>query len=302
MLTSIRLATTLARAAQANKLAVRTASTLVTASSHPQACTCARCAPRTSTISSLPTPRALSHLAQQPHPRSCGCARCAPRTSTVSTIVEPPARPISSVATTTTSTRPELDLAATKNKHGLHAHTHTRGMKVRSSIKKYCEGCSIVKRQGTLFVLCSRDPKHKQLVGSVLSCISAGLVLSLAATYFTRFNSDAKWVKSVVSDLTLLAIAGSSFDVSCGLVIATAQHFYLFRCWITSGRSNVVVVLIASAVSLASFAVSTYLTIVASKNRRIVASDDVRKVGVSSCFFPTEARVVWKSSDPIVSH
>jgi ribosomal protein L36 len=36
-------------------------------------------------------------------------------------------------------------------------------MKVRSAVKKYCDGCSIVRRKGTVFVICSKDAKHKQV-------------------------------------------------------------------------------------------------------------------------------------------
>ncbi|KAK9728707.1 hypothetical protein K7432_000853 [Basidiobolus ranarum] len=43
--------------------------------------------------------------------------------------------------------------------------TFYRGMKVRSSIKKMCEGCSIVRRRGRRYVICNRDPKHKQRQG-----------------------------------------------------------------------------------------------------------------------------------------
>ncbi|SOV08931.1 uncharacterized protein UDID_04627 [Ustilago sp. UG-2017a] len=38
-----------------------------------------------------------------------------------------------------------------------------RGMKVRSSVKKFCDGCSVVRRKGRLYVICSKDPKHKQV-------------------------------------------------------------------------------------------------------------------------------------------
>ncbi|TFK57104.1 hypothetical protein OE88DRAFT_98837 [Heliocybe sulcata] len=56
-----------------------------------------------------------------------------------------------------------------------HVHNHaapalahpaqllTRGMKVRSSIKVMCDGCKIVRRKGRLYVICSNDPKHKQV-------------------------------------------------------------------------------------------------------------------------------------------
>ncbi|MFL2695791.1 MAG: 50S ribosomal protein L36 [Gammaproteobacteria bacterium] len=37
-------------------------------------------------------------------------------------------------------------------------------MKVRSSVKKICKNCKIVKRSGTLFVICS-NKRHKQRQG-----------------------------------------------------------------------------------------------------------------------------------------
>jgi large subunit ribosomal protein L36 len=37
-------------------------------------------------------------------------------------------------------------------------------MKVRSSIKKICEKCKIVKRKGIIYVICA-NPKHKQRQG-----------------------------------------------------------------------------------------------------------------------------------------
>ncbi|GAA5885231.1 hypothetical protein JCM16303_005966 [Sporobolomyces ruberrimus] len=162
MLTTIR--PTALRTLRSAPTGVRSVSSLLTPSSHPQLCTCARCAPRTSTISSLPTPRStrsISHLTntEASHPRSCGCARCAAKISPISTIISPPSRPLSSVS----AKRPEASTVNVEKKQG--TAESKRGMKVRSSIKKYCEGCSIVKRQGTLFVLCSRDPKHKQRQG-----------------------------------------------------------------------------------------------------------------------------------------
>ncbi|MBD3277678.1 MAG: 50S ribosomal protein L36 [Candidatus Fermentibacteraceae bacterium] len=38
-------------------------------------------------------------------------------------------------------------------------------MKVRSSVKKICEYCRIVRRRGKVLVICSRNPKHKQRQG-----------------------------------------------------------------------------------------------------------------------------------------
>ncbi|KAK0198336.1 ribosomal protein L36-domain-containing protein [Armillaria mellea] len=53
------------------------------------------------------------------------------------------------------------------HRHGLQSLTETphlaRGMKVRSSVKTMCEGCSIVRRKGRVYVICSKNPKHKQV-------------------------------------------------------------------------------------------------------------------------------------------
>ncbi|MCL5003772.1 MAG: 50S ribosomal protein L36 [Patescibacteria group bacterium] len=38
-------------------------------------------------------------------------------------------------------------------------------MKVRASIKKMCKDCKVVKRKGVLFVICKKNPKHKQRQG-----------------------------------------------------------------------------------------------------------------------------------------
>jgi large subunit ribosomal protein L36 len=38
-------------------------------------------------------------------------------------------------------------------------------MKVRTSVKKMCEECRIIKRKGVIRVICKRSPKHKQRQG-----------------------------------------------------------------------------------------------------------------------------------------
>lgn len=38
-------------------------------------------------------------------------------------------------------------------------------MKVRTSIKKRCKDCFIVKRQGVVYIYCKRSPRHKQRQG-----------------------------------------------------------------------------------------------------------------------------------------
>jgi len=38
------------------------------------------------------------------------------------------------------------------------------GMKVRSSVKKMCDHCKVIRRRGVLRVICT-NPKHKQRQG-----------------------------------------------------------------------------------------------------------------------------------------
>ncbi|NOY35788.1 MAG: 50S ribosomal protein L36 [bacterium] len=38
-------------------------------------------------------------------------------------------------------------------------------MKVRSSVKKICKDCKLVRRSGRVYVICKKNPKHKQRQG-----------------------------------------------------------------------------------------------------------------------------------------
>ena len=38
-------------------------------------------------------------------------------------------------------------------------------MKVRSSVRRMCAQCKIVRRRGVLRVICKADPRHKQRQG-----------------------------------------------------------------------------------------------------------------------------------------
>ena len=40
-----------------------------------------------------------------------------------------------------------------------------RGMKVRSSVKIMCDGCNVVRRKGRVYILCTKNPRHKQVSG-----------------------------------------------------------------------------------------------------------------------------------------
>jgi large subunit ribosomal protein L36 len=44
------------------------------------------------------------------------------------------------------------------------SHRPGKAMKVRSSVKRICENCKLVKRQGRLYVICT-NPRHKQRQG-----------------------------------------------------------------------------------------------------------------------------------------
>ena len=38
-------------------------------------------------------------------------------------------------------------------------------MKVRASVKRMCRNCKIVRRRGTVYVICKSEPRHKQRQG-----------------------------------------------------------------------------------------------------------------------------------------
>ncbi len=38
-------------------------------------------------------------------------------------------------------------------------------VKVRASVKPRCEHCKVIRREGVVMVICSKDPKHKQRQG-----------------------------------------------------------------------------------------------------------------------------------------
>lgn len=38
-------------------------------------------------------------------------------------------------------------------------------MKVRSSVKRVCEHCKVIRRRGVLRVICKANPRHKQKQG-----------------------------------------------------------------------------------------------------------------------------------------
>ncbi|KLO17010.1 hypothetical protein SCHPADRAFT_868763 [Schizopora paradoxa] len=67
-----------------------------------------------------------------------------------------------------------------------------RGMKVRSSVKLMCDGCSVVKRKGRVYVICARNPKHKQVrhfeIFVYTSRIPDASMISETRMIFTNFG------------------------------------------------------------------------------------------------------------------
>ena len=39
-------------------------------------------------------------------------------------------------------------------------------MKVKPSVKAICEFCRVIRRNGVVRIICSRDPRHKQRQGA----------------------------------------------------------------------------------------------------------------------------------------
>ena len=58
-------------------------------------------------------------------------------------------------------------------------------MKVRSAIKKICDACKVVKRKRKLYVICKKNPKHKQRQGMHTLCETSSLSSDTTTTTTT---------------------------------------------------------------------------------------------------------------------
>jgi large subunit ribosomal protein L36 len=45
------------------------------------------------------------------------------------------------------------------------ARSEAAVMKVRASVKKICDKCKVIKRKGTVRIICPANPRHKQRQG-----------------------------------------------------------------------------------------------------------------------------------------
>ncbi|XP_071703480.1 uncharacterized protein [Rutidosis leptorrhynchoides] len=92
-------------------------------------------------------------------------------------------------------------------------------MKVRSSVKKMCEFCRIVKRRGRVFVLCSVKPKHKQRQGLSTIAYEGGSLTSRISEMQTTGSS--------------YQASASNYGIGSGLgsVLAERKMPVLFAGW-----------------------------------------------------------------------
>jgi large subunit ribosomal protein L36 len=69
-----------------------------------------------------------------------------------------------SQAKSVTSALKQLSIASANPATKAVSTQQIRGMKVRSSVKKLCDGCKSVRRKGGkyVYIICSKNPKHKQ--------------------------------------------------------------------------------------------------------------------------------------------
>lgn len=96
--------------------------------------------------------RALSQLSPAPS-RTTLAVRHAPR------LAPQPRNPIATIAGS------RLGLASALVCHAQSRFQQIRGMKTRSSVKRLCDGCKPVRRKNRVYIICSKNPKHKQRQG-----------------------------------------------------------------------------------------------------------------------------------------
>ena len=82
-------------------------------------------------------------------------------------------------------------------------------MKVRTSLKKICEKCKIVKRGRKVYVRCDANPRHKQRQG--FSTLAAAAVMQVQRT--PAVGQFLVPPTSVFTDMLVVSEAGEASDV-----------------------------------------------------------------------------------------
>ena len=125
----------------------------------------ARLSPYSSTANGAtvgPLAKMLSRTLLLPLRRTL-CARAPTHLPTSTRAIHTPTRP--------SLYQPSTSITALVSQFsGLRIQQQTRGMKVRSSVKKMCDGCKSVRRKKGkyVYIICDKNPKHKQRY--VVSC------------------------------------------------------------------------------------------------------------------------------------
>ena len=65
-----------------------------------------------------------------------------------------------------------------------------RNMKVRSAVRRLCKSCRIVRRRGRVYVVCKRNPRHKQRQGIHTEAAAVGAELAPPQVDFGRFGIE----------------------------------------------------------------------------------------------------------------
>ncbi|XP_006450923.2 uncharacterized protein LOC18054512 [Citrus clementina] len=97
--------------------------------------------------------------------------------------------------------------------HSIHQPPPFVTMKVRSSVKKLCQFCKIVKRRGHIFVICSANPKHKQRQG-MSTFPNEGLLTST----FTETNVKQEIVPNHNFRVGLASLMPESDETSSSII------------------------------------------------------------------------------------
>lgn len=103
---------------------------------------------------------------------SCSLRKVAPASPQVPTsafraLPANASRSFASAATSSLLAQPARTLSAISS-HSLNSALTAsavaqRHFNVRAAVKKYCDGCTVVRRKGRVYIVCNKNPKHKQV-------------------------------------------------------------------------------------------------------------------------------------------
>ena len=102
-------------------------------------------------------------------------------------------------------------------------------MKTKSAIKRLCKSCKIVKRRGRNFVICKKNPRHKQRQGFHTTTWAASIRLNdynnSQVSACTTFEGDECNVTNIIG----LNVSG---NMTTTLPQNTATNFCVYGLWL----------------------------------------------------------------------